>query len=167
MTAETKEIVIQKEDAVFWLDRSGCWRNSAGKFRKKKIIDLFHQSIAKDDGGYFVCQTRDGVREKVYFRVEDTAFFVFEVSVNDGIILALNTGKRLPLDPGGLYAENDQLYLIHDGERVKFSERAMVRIAPFIEDAENHLVLHLKGETFPIPEARHMCINPSDAKEPA
>lgn len=107
------------------------------------------------------------VREKVYFRVEDTAFFVFEVVVNDGIMLALNTGKRLPLDPGGLYAENDQLYLIHDGERIKFSERAMVRIAPFIEDAENHLVLHLKGETFPIPEARHMCINPSDAKEPA
>ena len=67
MTTKLKEIVIKKEDAVFWLDKSGCWRNNGGKFRKKKIIDLFHQSISKDDDGYFVSQIRGDILEKVYF----------------------------------------------------------------------------------------------------
>ncbi|PIP38907.1 MAG: MFS transporter permease [Desulfobacterales bacterium CG23_combo_of_CG06-09_8_20_14_all_51_8] len=148
-----KEIVIKKEDAVFWMDQSGCWRNSSGKFRKKKVIDLFHQSIAKDDDGYFIAQVRDGILEKVYFRVEDTAFFVFEVLINDDIILTLNTGKLLALDPGNLYVRDDHLYLDHENERIKFSERAMMQISSIIEEEGDHLVIYVRGNAFPIPEA--------------
>lgn len=149
-----KEIVIKKEDAVFWMDAAGYWRNSGGKFRKKKIIDLFHQSIAKDDGGYFISRVRDGFLEKVYFRVEDTAFFVFEVLINDDIILVLNTGKHLTLDPGDLYVKDDHLYLVQDNERIKFSERAMVQIASIIEEAGNNLVINTKKGSFRIPETK-------------
>lgn len=157
MTTEMKEITIKKEDAVFWLDKSGCWCNDGGKFRKKKIIDFFHQSIAKDDDGYFVSQIRDGILEKVYFRYEDTALFVFAVIFNDDIILKLNTGSQLPLIPSDLYIMNDNLYMTRGDETIKFSERALMQIFSIIEEdkesrEDSALVLHWKGNTFCIME---------------
>ena len=152
MTTELKEIVIKKEDAVFWMDKSGCWCNDGGKFRKKKIIDFFHQSIAKDDNGYFVSQTRDNIFEKVYFRFEDTALFVFAVIFNDDIILQLNTGKHLTLNPSLLCVENDNLYLTDKDERIKFSERAMIQISSIIEENGDHLEINVDGNRFQIIE---------------
>ena len=157
MTTEMKEIIIKKEDAVFRLDKSGCWCNDGGKFRKKKIIDFFHQSIAKDDDGYFVSQIRDGILEKVYFRYEDTALFVFAVIFNDDIILKLNTGSQLPLIPSDLYIMNDNLYMTRGDETIKFSERALMQIFSIIEEdkesgEDSALVLHWKGNTFRIME---------------
>jgi hypothetical protein len=159
-----KEIVIKKEDAVFWLDKSGCWRNEGGKFRKKKIIDLFHQSIAKDDDGYFLSQVKNDIKEKVYFRYEDTALFVFEVIFNDDIILTLNTGNHLTLNPANLYIMGDNLYVTHENERIKFSERALMQISSIIEEVweedweknreedGDHLVININGNRFPLME---------------
>jgi hypothetical protein len=149
-----KEIVIKKEDAVFWLDKSGYWRNDGGKFRKKKIIDLFHRSIGKDENGYFLSQIKEEVLEKVYFRHEDTALFVFAVLFNDDIMLKLNTGKHLPLAPEAAYIMNDNLYLIHDNETIKFSERALMQISSIMEEDEpgGRLVININGNRFCIPE---------------
>ena len=156
MTPAMKEIVIKKEDAVFWLDKSGCWRNDGGKFRKKKIIDLFHQSIAKDDDGYFLSQVKDGVLEKVYFQYEDTALFVFAVIFNDDIILKLNTGKQLKLNPADLYIRDDNLYMIHENEQIKFSERALMQISSIMEETGekdgNQLMINVNGKRFHIRE---------------
>jgi hypothetical protein len=153
MTTELKKIVIKKEDAVFWLDKSGCWCNDGGKFRKKKIIDLFHQSIAKDDAGYFVSQIRDAILEKVYFRHEDTALFVFAVIFNDDIILKLNTGKRLALNPEDLYVKDDNLYISDKDGRIKFSERALMQISSIIEEDEDHLVININGNKLKITDS--------------
>ncbi len=154
MTTELKKIVIKKEDAVFWLDKSGCWRNDGGKFRKKKIIDLFHQSIANDDDGYFLSQVKNNIEEKVYFRYEDTALFVFAVIVNDDIILKLNTGKHLLLNPVNLYIMDDNLYVTHENERIKFSERALMQISSIIEEDGDHLVINVNGNRFNILEKK-------------
>jgi hypothetical protein len=153
MTTELKEIVIKKEDAVFWMDKSGYWCNDGGKFRKKKIIDLFHQSIAKDDAGYFVSQIRDDILEKVYFRHEDTALFVFAVIFNDDIILKLNTGKRLALNPEDLYVKDDNLYISDKDGRIKFSERALMQISSIIEEDEDHLVININGNKLKITDS--------------
>jgi hypothetical protein len=152
METPVEKIIIKKEDAVFWMDKSGCWRNDGGKFRKKKIIDLFHQSIAKDNNGYFVSQVRDGIFEKVYFRFEDTALFVFAVIFNDDIILKLNTGKNLTLDPMQLYVKNDNLYLTDKDERIKFSERALMQISSILEENGDHLEINVNGNRFQILE---------------
>ena len=58
MNEKIKEIIISKEDAVFWMDKHGFWRNEDGKFRHKRIIDHFHKSIGKDQNGYFVSQAK-------------------------------------------------------------------------------------------------------------
>ena len=151
-----KEIIIQKEDAVFWLDKAGYWQNDGGKFRKKKIIDLFHRSIGKDENGYFVSRTLEGILEKVYFRYEDTALFVFAVHFNDDILLSLNTGKQLRLVPEDLYIKDDNLYLTHADEPIKFSERALMRIFSLMEedDQSGQLVIHINGNRFYIPEKK-------------
>lgn len=127
------EIVIPAEKAVFWLDGDGRWHNAHGPFQHKKIIDYFHAAIRKDEGGYYLCQETDEHREKVYFRFTDTALFVFDVIESDNPLLVLNTGERLPLRPEGLFIENDALYLWKGEERVKFAQRALMKIADRLE----------------------------------
>ena len=73
------EIVISKEDAIFWLDKNGRWHNAHGEFQHKKIIDYFHSSIQKDEKGYYLFQERGNLREKVYFHYEDTALFAVDL----------------------------------------------------------------------------------------
>ena len=155
--APLKEAVIPREDAVFWLDGRGYWRNSGGRFRKKKINDYFHAAIDRDAGGYFISQVKGDVLEKVYFPYEDTALFVFGVRfAEDAIELVLNTGRRMVLDPGGLYIQGDCLYLDQDNERIKFSERAMMQLSPLLEEALEEdgeaLYVCFKGARHRIPE---------------
>lgn len=154
MTNQIREVIIPKEDAVFWLDKAGCWRNDGGKFRNKKVIDYFHAAIGKDDAGYFVSHVRDDLREKVYFRYEDTALFVFDVLIDETITLVLNTGNRIPLDPGSLYIRDDNLYLCISNEPVKFSERAMIKISSFISEDNGLLFLEWNDNIYNISEKK-------------
>lgn len=177
-----REIVIPRDEAVFWLDRRGYWRNSGGRFRKKKIIDHFHAAISRDENGYHLCQPKDGGVEKVYFPFEDTALFVFDVIFRpkrpnkDGkpdkpdkndkndkpgkvhkthdadITLVLNTGRHLPLDPRRLYSRNDCLYISDNDETIKFSERALMQISALLTDKGEHLCINCGGSCHPIPE---------------
>jgi hypothetical protein len=153
-----REVVIPRSEAVFWLDSRGYWRNSGGRFRKKKIVDHFHSAISRDENGYFVAQRKPGpgeeVREKVYFPYEDTALFVFAVCFEEGgITLVLNTGRRLFLKPGSLFVKNDSLYLREAGEVIKFSERALIQMAGILTDHEGALHIRVNGRLHPIADA--------------
>lgn len=154
MTNKHREIIIPKEEAVFWLDKAGCWRNEGGKFRNKKVIDYFHAAISKDDAGYFVSHVRDDMLEKVYFRYEDTALFVFDILLNENISLVLNTGKQVLLDPDSLYTGDDNLYAFENNEPIKFSERAMIRLSSFIIERDGLLFLEWNDKFFKISEKR-------------
>lgn len=155
---EIKEIVIPKEDAVFWLDSQGYWRNAGGRFRKKKIIDHFHAAISKDQNGYFLYQQKgDAVYDKVYFPYEDTALFVFDVIFETKdpapqITLVLNTGRRITLNPRHLYTRNDCLYLKENDDIIKFAERALLKLADVLDEADGHLYIHAGGSPHLIPE---------------
>jgi hypothetical protein len=127
------ETVITREKAVFWLDGDGRWHNAHGPFEHKKIIDYFHSAIRMDAGGYFLCQETDDRREKVYFRFADTALFVFDIVDGDNPVLVLNTGEQLALQPEHLYVENDALYLRKGEERVKFTQRCLMKISDRLE----------------------------------
>ena len=81
-----KQIIIPKENAVFRMDGNGVWHNEHGKIEHPKIIKYFHQSIGKDDRGYFVFQTTDEFEEKVYFPYEETAMFVFDILFKSMIV---------------------------------------------------------------------------------
>jgi len=152
---EKKEFVVSKEEAVFWLDAYGRWHNKHGVFEHKKIIDYFHSSIRKDAQGYHLLQKHnDHTIEKVYFKYEDAALFVFDVKTQDDsdkIRLILNTKDEIALAPKNLFVQNDNLYMEHAGDRIKFMDRAMLKLAHRLKFDQHRYCIELSGKTYDIP----------------
>ena len=115
-----------------------------------RIIDFFHASIKNDKDGYFLEQIRGEFKEKVYFPYEDTALFVFEIITNDNIILNLNTGKEVKLDPTQLLIKSDHLYMLYKDETIKFTEKSMIAISHFIEDTDEGFYIRIKDKKYKI-----------------
>ncbi len=149
-----KELIIPKEKAVFWMNGDGVWHNEHGPFEHPKIIRHFHNSIQKDEKGYYLCQERDEVREKVYFPYEDTAIFVFQVISGNPVQLVLNTGKSIDLDPDQLFSVDDLLYIQDKEHRIRFTQKALVAFSSWLGEENGQLVFCLDGKTYPISE-RH------------
>jgi hypothetical protein len=149
------ERIILKEEAIFWLDAHGFWHTAQGKFENKKIIAHFHSSIRRDEKGYYLEQEHAHYREKVYFRHEDTALFVFHVQKGDPIVLVLNTGRQEDIKPKKLYIIGESLYIRLGNERVKFSENALLSMADYLEDDdEGRYFIRVKGRRYRIPEEK-------------
>lgn len=144
------EVVIPKEAATFWMDGNGRWHNRHGPFENKKIIQYFNAAIQWDAKGYHVAQQRDDVLEKVYFPFEDTALFVVDVKQDDRTMLVLNTGKRIPLISDKLFICGDQLYCDKAGVRIKFKERALLKLA--------EKIVYEKGQFFFSDDDMHHAI---------
>ncbi len=150
MQQEQREIIISKEDAVFWMDKNGAWHNEHGKFEHPRIIKYFNASIKKDENGYYVLQETPECKEKVYFRYEDTALFVFDIKINEDIVLILNTNDTMPFDPKQLFSRDDNLYIQTSEHRVKFKDRALLKISKFMEEKDGQLFFKIKGKTYPV-----------------
>ena len=157
MANKIEEKVIPKENAVFWLDKNGCWRNAHGKFEHHKIIEYFHSCIKYDQDGYYLSQVNGNYREKVYFPYEDQALFVIDVIRQDKLmpVLILNTKKRFKLDPENLFVREDNLYMRMGEETIKFIENGLIKIASFLEDQKGRLYIRLKGKRYRIPILDH------------
>ena len=150
MSKKLKEIVILKDDAVFWLDKNGRWRNKDGEFEHKRIIEYFHSSIKKDRDGYHLQQIIEDCQEKVYFNYEDTALFVFDVITDQDISLILNTKKRIKLKPKKLSIKGDNLYMSVGEERIKFAEKGLIKISEFIEYDNDQYFIRIKNRRYKI-----------------
>jgi hypothetical protein len=148
MPPELPEIIIPREKAVFWMDAQGRWHNEHGPFEHPKIIAYFNANIRRDDGGYCLSQEINGHIEKVYFPCEDTALFAVDLLGGPPEELLLNTGARIPLDPDRLAMRGDALYQLMGAERIKFSERCLLKIADRIEEVGRHY-------RFIAPDGRH------------
>jgi hypothetical protein len=147
------EMVIPREKAVFWMDRFGRWHNEHGRFEHKKLIDYFNAAIGRDEGGYFVAQNRESVREKVYFFYEDTPLFVVDVRLGGSIELVLNTGRILALAPEDLFVSKDILYVRRGDERIRFTERSMIRFAAHLDYEDGkYAFVDSKGARLVLPE---------------
>jgi hypothetical protein len=152
MPAVLPEVVIPKEKAVFHLDGRGRWCNRHGVFRNRRISEHFHAAIRRDAGGYHLRQELADRIEKVYFPYEDTALFVTGVTLGEPIELTLNTRRHLALDPALLFVCGESLYLLLEGERVKFTERAMLHLADRMEFAPDGYRIRAGGRTQRIRE---------------
>ena len=146
------EIVISKDDAVFWLNEKGRWHNAHGEFQHKKIIDYFHSSIQKDEKGYYLYQERGNLAEKVYFHYEDTALFAVDLIMNEDITLILNTKKQIKLKPKSLFTKNDNLYMRLGQEIIKFTERGLMKISDLLEFKDEQYFIKVKNRRYRIVE---------------
>jgi hypothetical protein len=144
------EIVIAKDEAIFWLDKNGRWHNVHGEFQHKKIIDYFHSSIKKDENGYYLFQERENLQEKVYFHHEDTALFAVDLIKDKDITLILNTKKRVKLKPKNLFTRNDNLYMRMGSETIKFAQRGLMKISDLLEFKEEQYFIKAKNRRYRI-----------------
>lgn len=147
-------MVIPKEKAVFRLDKHGVWHTAQGKFENQRIINHFHAAIKKDKDGFFLEQEHSKFTEKVYFPYEETALFVFHILQDDGLILQLNTGEQIRVEPEKLYVNNDSLYMEYGEEIIKFTENAMLLISKFLDDEDDEFCINIDGKRYPIKEKR-------------
>ena len=150
VSEKKKQIIISKEDAVFWMGKNGGWYNEHGKFEHPRIIKYFNASIKKDENGYYVHQMTDDYDEKVYFPYEDTALFVSDIKVNENISLILNNNDIIQFDPGQLLTRDDNLYLQTPEHRIKFTDRALLKISKFMEEKDGQLLFTIKGKTYQV-----------------
>lgn len=150
MVKKIKEIVIPQEEAVFWLDKNGCWNNANGKFQHKKIINYFHSCIRRDQNGYYLYQENENFKEKVYFAYEDQALFVFDILRENDVTLVLNTKKHVKLKPRNLFVRNDNLYMHMGEETIKFAEQGLMKIAHDLEDEDGQLYIRSKNRRYKI-----------------
>jgi len=134
-----KQIIVSKEDAVFWMDEKGRWTNEHGIFEHPKIIKYFNASIKKDKNGYYVHQTTDEYDEKVYFPYEDTVLFITDIKMGSPIILIMNNSEKIALDPQQLFTKKDNLYVQTSEHIIKFGERALLKISKFMEEKQGQL----------------------------
>lgn len=130
-----KNMTVPREKAVFWLDKDGRWHNEHGPFEHPKVIRYFHSAIRKDEGGYHVYQKTDEFEEKVYFHHEDTALFVFDLSLNgEGITAVLNTQKEIHINPEDLFIRKDNLYVRLGNETAKFTPSCLMKLSSRLSD---------------------------------
>jgi len=152
MKKKQTEIVVSREDAIFWLDKNGRWHNVHGEFQHKKIIDYFHSSIQKDEKGYYLFQERENLREKVYFHCEDTALFAVDLIKDEDITLILNTKRQIKLRPKNLFTRDDNLYMRLGTETIKFTERGLMKISDLMEFSDEHYFIRVKNRRYRIVE---------------
>lgn len=152
MNKKRTEIVVPKDQAVFWLDKNGRWHNAHGEFQHKKIIDYFHASIHKDENGYFLFQQGENIDEKVYFHHEDTALFAVDLMKEKDVILILNTKRRVKLKPKNLSISVDNLYMRAGEETIKFIERGLMKISDLLEFTDDQYFIKLKNRRYRIPQ---------------
>ena len=148
MTKKKKQIIIAKEDAVFWMGENGDWFNEHGKLEHPKIIKHFYASIQKDENGYYLHQGNDEYEEKVYFPYKDTALFVFDVKVDKDVILKLNNSDTIKLDPKQLFEKDDSLYIQTPEHLIKFTDRALLKISKFLEEKNDQLFFKINGNQY-------------------
>jgi hypothetical protein len=150
------EIVISKEDAVFWMDGQGRWCNIHGPFEHPKIIAYFNQAIRRDAQGYFVEQITERVREKVYFRYADTPLFLVDTLPGAPHRLLMNTGECIAMRPQDLFVARDNLYLQRGEERIKFHERLLLKLSRCIEYRESGYAIRIDDVWYPIAEGKSL-----------
>jgi hypothetical protein len=150
VSGELKQIVISKEDSVFWMDKDGNWCNEHGKFEHPKIIKYFNSSLKKDEGGFYVHQKTDECEEKVYFKYEETALFVVSINEKEDFFLILNDSSKIKFDPDNLFTKDDSLYLQTIDHLVKFSSRALLKLSKYIDEKDGQLSLTIKDNVYMI-----------------
>jgi hypothetical protein len=132
------------------MDAHGRWYNEHGPFEHPKIIAYFNAHIRRDEGGYYLSQELNGRLEKVYFPYEDTALFAVDLKSGPPEELLLNTGARLPLTPDLLAMRGDHLYQLRGDERIKLTERCLLKLANRIEERDGRFHFVTDDDRSPI-----------------
>jgi hypothetical protein len=76
-----------------------------------------------------------------------------EVAIAAEITLHLNTHRQLPLVPAQLFVSGDSLYMTDGDERIKFSERALMKLSTVMDFTEDGYLIRIGGRRHRIRDA--------------
>ncbi|MCP4600269.1 MAG: DUF1285 domain-containing protein [Proteobacteria bacterium] len=127
--------VVSKEISEIKLSEKGYWFHQEEPFENEKIIFFFHRAIQKDDKGqYYLYNQFEDKQENVYFDVEDTAYFIWDIEFDEQkktYTITLNTGVKETLDLRSLNEDyRGVMYCkVLDGDRARFSPRTLMELS--------------------------------------
>lgn len=144
--------IVSKEDSGIRLSSRGEWFHHGEPFEHKRIIRFFHRSIRRDgEGNYYLYNKIGDLEERVYFDLEDTAFFVkrldFDAEQKTFRVL-LNNEEEEFLDVKTLYQdERGIMYCqVREGDRARLTQGALMTLSEYAEQDEEWIYLDVTGE---------------------
>jgi uncharacterized protein len=137
------------------LDREGRWLHDGEPIEHPRIVEALHRWIDRDEAGRWVLRAGS---ECCGFEVDDTAYFVRRVRLEDGpagrrCLLELSDGTQEALAPGSLrQGEENVLYCDVKGGRfaARFDRDPYWRLGQQVEFDGEVPVLALEGRRWPI-----------------
>jgi hypothetical protein len=144
--------MVSKEAGEIRLREDGEWIHQGELFSNRKIIDFFHRAIRKDEKGeYYLHNVCAGLEEHVYFEVEDTAYFVVTLDLDEKtkvFKVTLNTGAAGFVDLRGLWSDDRGVMYcrVLDDDRARLTGNAMHQLADLSEMDDRGVYVDLTGE---------------------
>ena len=148
---------VDKETSELVLSERGLWYHRGEPFENDKIIAFFHQAIRKDaEGRYYLFNQFKDIEENVYFAVEDTAYFIWQITFDETSQLfraTLNTGAETVLDLRTLSEdERGVMYCrVLDNDRARLSPRALAQLADHAVMDGDQIHIDKTGEKILLP----------------
>ena len=155
--------IVSKQGSGIRLSRDGRWFHAGEPFTNGNVIRFFHRAIRKDEhGGYYLYNRPANFEEHVYFEVDDTAYFVWDLardSADGEFRILLNTEAIEVLDLRTLHEdERGVMYCrVLDGDRARFTLQALTRLADHAETDERGIYIARNGERIYIPAPNPGC----------
>ena len=136
---------------LIFIDKEGRWYHQGAEMIHREFIRLFYEHMELDSQGRYIISYRG---ERCYVEVEDTAFVVNRVELNDqadhsGFILYLSDDSKEGLLPGTLYVGKDNVLYCRVKDRTfpaRFSRAAYYQLAEYFEEEDGNYYLSLHGE---------------------
>lgn len=163
MTADAKPAFdpTKPVEGFLELDAAGRWLYKGEPITHPGLVSILESNYARDDEGrYIVSLKLPGGVQKVLVTYADTPYFVKDVDVVEGgVVAALNDGRRIGFDGARLQLRGaGKGYLrVTDDEWAAFTRKAALRLADLLEERDGRLGLVASGGWKPIeaPAAEH------------
>ncbi|MBW1784062.1 MAG: DUF1285 domain-containing protein [Deltaproteobacteria bacterium] len=155
--------MTQQDDPVspclIFIDKEGRWYHQGAEMIHREFIRLFYQNMELDSKGRYLINWAD---TRCYVDVEDTAFVVTRVSLEDGkreqtsgFQISLSDDSKEVLAPDTLRVGKDHvLYCrVKSGTfPARFNRAAYYQLAEYIQEGDGAYFLPLNGRRYPIRE---------------
>ena len=146
--------ILSKEESYLRLDERGRWVHKGEPVTNPKIAGYFHAAIRRDERGqYYLANSFNGLKEQVYFEVEDTAYFVVDLEIQADplvIIAQLNTDDWIDLDFRTLQQdERGVVYAwVKDSDRARLLDRALHQLAEYVHEDDRGMYVQCGCKRF-------------------
>ncbi len=146
--------IVDAEKSGILLDERGRWFHHGQPVENAKISEFFHRSIRKDDSGnYYLHNEMGTLKEMVYFQVEDTAYFVHHLAMDQArqkLFASLNTGEAVEIDPKSLTQDSREVMYckVLQNDRARLTTNALHDLSELVYEEDDGIFLEIEGRKF-------------------